>query len=216
MKTRFGLVCFDVDSTLVDVEGIDFLAGGNPEIVTLTEAAMNGEIPLEEVYGRRLEIVRPTRARLEELAREYVARRISDAAAVIAELRAAHVDVHLVTAGIEQAILPLAASLGLEPRVVHAVRVELDDDGNYLDYDRRSPLTRSGGKETVVINIRSRTKGKVAFVGDGVSDLETKAVVDLFVGFGGVKRRAEVEKESPVYITEKSLRPLLPYLEVKS
>lgn len=216
MRTKFGLVCFDVDSTLVDLEGIDFLADGNPEIVALTEAAMNGEIPLEEVYGRRLEIVRPSRARLEELGREYVARRLDDAAAVIAELRASHVDVHLVTAGIEQAILPLAASLGLEPRVVHAVRVQLDDEGNYVDYDRKSPLARSGGKETVVINIRSRIKGKVAFVGDGVSDLETKAVVDLFVGFGGVIRRTEVEKAAAVYITTKSLRPLLSHLEEKS
>lgn len=216
MKTRFGLVCFDVDSTLVDFEGIDFLADGNPEIVALTEAAMNGDIPIEEVYGRRLSIVRPSRERLEALAHEYIARRLSDSAEVIAELRAAHVDVHLVTAGIEQAILPLAASFGLEPRAVHAVRLLLDDGGAYVDYDRRSPLARSGGKETVVINLRSRTKGRVAFIGDGISDLETKPVVDLFVGFGGVKRRAEVEKEAAVYITEKSLRPLLQWIEEKS
>ena len=213
MKTRFGLVFFDVDSTLVEIEGIDVLANGNAEIARLTDAAMNGEIPLEEVYGRRLEVVKPTRKMLDDLAQEYIARQLPDAGEVIAELRNSGVDVHLVTAGIEQAILPLAESLGLAPRAVHAVRVMLDAEGNYVDFDRKSPLTKQGGKEIVVMNVRSRAKGKVAFVGDGVSDLETRAVVHLFVGFGGVKRRERVERESDVYITEKSLRPLLPLLE---
>lgn len=215
MKTRFGLVCFDVDSTLVDFEGIDFLARGNREIVALTEAAMNGEIPLEEVYARRLELVRPTRSQIDELAQEYIARTVPDAAETIAALRNAHVDVHLVTAGIEQAVVPLAESLGLQQRAVHAVRVDFDEKGDYVSFDRGTPLTRSGGKETVVMNIRARTKGKVAFVGDGVSDLETKSVVDLFIGFGGVARRAEVERACSAYIREKTLLPVLDYLEEK-
>lgn len=215
MRTKFGLVFFDVDSTLVEIEGIDYLADGNREIVALTDAAMNGEIPLEEVYARRLSIVRPTRQRIEDLGREYIARLVPDAREVVAELRASHVDVHIVSAGIEQAILPLAEELGLQPRSVHGVRLEFAEDGTYIDYDRKTPLTRSGGKETVVRNIRSRAKGKVAFVGDGVSDLEAKGVVDLFIGFGGVARRAEVEAASIAYITDKTLRPVLDYLEEK-
>ena len=71
MKYRF--VFFDVDSTLVTIEGIDVLANGNPEIVRLTEAAMNGEIPLDRVYGKRLEIIRPTRADVEALGQRYIA-----------------------------------------------------------------------------------------------------------------------------------------------
>src|SRR5256885_12631359 len=71
MTHRF--VFFDVDSTLVTIEGIDVLGGGNPEIARLTEAAMNGEVPLDEVYARRLEIIRPRRAAGEALAEEYVA-----------------------------------------------------------------------------------------------------------------------------------------------
>lgn len=215
MKTRFGLVCFDVDSTLVDLEGIDFLAAGNEEVVRLTDAAMNGEIPLEEVYARRLEIVRPTRAMIAALADEYVARRLPDARDVIQALRAARVDVHLVTAGIEQAILPLAESLGLAPRSVHAVRLVFGPEGEYVDFDRRSPLTRQRGKETVVVNLRVRSKGKAAFVGDGVSDLETKDAVDLFIGFGGVRRRDEVERAADAYVTAKSLAPVLELLEEK-
>jgi len=65
---KFRFVFFDVDSTLVTIEGIDVLAGGNPEIASLTNAAMNGEIPLDQVYARRLELIRPTRAQVDALA----------------------------------------------------------------------------------------------------------------------------------------------------
>ena len=62
MAPRFCSVVLDVDSTLCALEGIDWLArqrGGEiaTRIAAVTEQAMNGEIPLEAVYGRRLEIV---------------------------------------------------------------------------------------------------------------------------------------------------------------
>src|SRR5690606_23891673 len=64
----FRSIVFDCDSTLVSVEGIDELAGAHKEAVqALTDAAMEGSVPLDEVYGRRLEIIRPTRARVDEL-----------------------------------------------------------------------------------------------------------------------------------------------------
>lgn len=210
MKYRF--VFFDVDSTLVTIEGIDVLARGNPEIVRLTEAAMNGEIPLDAVYGRRLEIIRPTRAEVEALGERYVASLVDGAEETIATLQNAGVDVHLVTAGIAQAIAPLAAKLGITPRAVHAVSLEFDPAGAYVDFDRRSLLTRPEGKELVVRSILTRAKGRAAFVGDGVSDLETRPVVDLFIGFGGVAVRERVRAEANVFVQEPSLRAVLPYL----
>ena len=210
MKYRF--VFFDVDSTLVTIEGIDVLGGGNPEIVRLTEAAMNGEIPLDAVYAKRLEIIRPTRADVEALGQRYVESMVDGAEVTIATLQAAGADVHLVTAGIAQAIAPLAAKLKIAPRAVHAVPLEFDAQGNYVDFDRRSLLARSGGKELVVRAILTRAKGKAAFVGDGVSDLETKPVVDLFIGFGGVAVRERVRNEAHVYVEEPTVRAVLPYL----
>jgi phosphoserine phosphatase len=41
-------------------------------------------------------------------------------------------------------------------------------------------------------------------IGDGVSDLETKPVVDLFVGFGGFTTRDRVKRESEVFVTSLS------------
>jgi phosphoserine phosphatase len=197
MKFRF--VFFDVDSTLVTIEGIDVLGAGNPEIARLTERAMNGEIALEEVYAKRLEIIRPNRAAVEELARRYIASLVSGAKEAIETLRNAGVQIHLVTAGIAQAVQPLASHLGVPERAVHAVALRFNAAGEYEDFDRRSFLTRSGGKELVVRDVRARTHGKAAFVGDGASDLETKPAVDLFVGFGGVHVRPKVKENAAVF-----------------
>ena len=211
-RPLYRFVFFDVDSTLVTIEGIDVLAGGTPEIVRLTDAAMYGEIALEEVYGRRLEIIRPTREAVEDLGRRYTESLVDGAEETIAQLRAAGVDVHLVTAGIEQAIAPLAAKLGIAMRAVHAVPLQFDEDGSYRDYDRRSLLTRVGGKELVVHAILARSKGRSAFIGDGVSDLETKPAVTTFIGFGGVHMRPRVKDNAEVYVSERALTAVLPYL----
>jgi phosphoserine phosphatase len=212
MRSRYRFVFFDVDSTLVTIEGIDVLANRNPEIVRLTEAAMNGEIALDEVYGRRLEIIRPARADVEALGARYIESLVDGAAETIAELQAAGAHVHLVTAGIAQAIAPLAEKLSIPPRLVHAVALEFNDDGSYRDFDRRSLLTRTGGKELVVHAILARAKATSAFIGDGVSDLETKPAVTRFIGFGGVQVREKVQANADVYITEPTLRSVLPYL----
>ena len=196
MTFRFAF--FDVDSTLVTIEGIDVLSGGNPEIARLTEAAMNGEIPLEQVYAKRLEVIRPTREQIDQLAKTYIESFVDGAKETIDRLQEKGVIVHLVTAGVEQAILPLANALNV--RKVHAVALKFDANGNYEDFDRRSFLTRPGGKELVVRNIRARSHGRAAFIGDGVSDLEAKPAVDLFIGFGGVVVRPRVKENADVYI----------------
>ncbi len=212
MRTKYRFVFFDVDSTLVTIEGIDVLADGNPEVVRLTEAAMNGEIALDQVYGRRLEIIRPSRARVEELGEQYRRSLVTGAAETIRALSDAGSTVHLVTAGVEQAILPLAQHLGIEPRRVHAVPLRFADDGSYEDFDRHSLLARPGGKEVVVRDVRARSHGRAAFVGDGVTDLEAKPAVDLFIGFGGVQVRPRVRDNADVFIESVDLRAVLPHL----
>jgi len=210
MNAKFRFIFFDVDSTLVTIEGIDILAGGNPEIAKLTEGAMNGEIPLDQVYARRLEMIRPTRMAVEKLAQRYIESLVDGAEETIRTLKDAGAQIHLVTAGIAQAIHPLASHLGLPSRAVHAVALLFNDRGEYQDFDRRTFLTRPGGKELVVRDVRARSHGKAAFIGDGVSDLETKPAVDLFIGFGGVCVRERVRDNASRYVM--TMRELLAYL----
>jgi phosphoserine phosphatase len=207
---KFRLAFFDVDSTLVTIEGIDVLANGNSQIAKLTAAAMNGEIPLDQVYARRLAMIRPSHDRVEKLGVEYVRSLVDGAKQTIAALQDNGVIVHLVTAGIAQAVLQLANALHVDRRNVHAVKLTFDADGNYKDFDRRSFLTKTGGKELVVRDIRARSHGNAAFIGDGVSDLETKPAVDLFIGFGGVVVRPRVKENADIYVTD--LRDVLRHL----
>jgi phosphoserine phosphatase len=125
-------------------------------------------------------------------------------------LRSAGAHIHLVTAGLAQAIAPLAERLKI--RNVHAVGIEFDGNGQYVDFDRRSLLTRAGGKELVVRAVLSRSKGTSAFIGDGVTDLDAKAVVNQFIGFGGVHVRPKVKENADVYVEAPTLKAVLPYL----
>src|SRR5258708_36433222 len=126
---RYRLVFFDVDSTLVTIEGIDVLAGGNPEVTALTAAAMNGAVPLDEVYGRRLEMIRPTRAAIDALAERYLESLVDDASETIVALQRGGTPVHLVTAAIQTAILPLAARLNVQPRTAHVTEQRIRQPG---------------------------------------------------------------------------------------
>ncbi len=210
---RYRLIFFDVDSTLVKVEGIDVLGRGNPEVARLTAAAMNGQIPLEQVYQRRLESIRPSRQQVESLGQTYRQSLVDGAAETVATLLERGAIVHLVSAGIEQAVLPLAALLKIPERQVHAVPVMFSENGEYADFDRRSLLTQGGGKEIVVRDIRARTHGRAAFIGDGVSDLEARPAVDLFIGFGGVQVRSSVKEQADVFVENPSLTAVLPFLQ---
>jgi len=206
---KYPIVFFDVDSTLVTIEGIDVLAAGNPEVARLTEQAMNGETPLEDVYARRLEIIRPTSDAITRLMGIYLQSLVPGAEETLLALKSAGCIIHLVTAGIYQAVAGLGWAFGVK---MHAVSIQYDKSGRYSGFDRKSPLTRSRGKEIVVRDIRARTKGKAAFIGDGASDLEAKPAVDLFIGFGGVHTRPRVRENADVFVAGPRLSDVLPYL----
>lgn len=68
----FGLIAFDMDSTLITVECIDELAdfaGKKAEVAAVTEAAMRGEIDYRESLKRRLALLEGLDARV--LAKVY-------------------------------------------------------------------------------------------------------------------------------------------------
>ncbi len=189
---RFGTVVFDCDSTLSALEGIDELAAGRPEVVELTRAAMRGEIPLEQVYARRLELVRPTRERVEALGRQYIDAAVPEAHATVEALLAAGVQVRVVSGGVLPAVLMLTRELGVQDAHVAAVDVYFSGDGAYAGFDAASPLARSGGKAAVLAAWRKDMAAPVLMVGDGVTDLEARPPADAFAAYTGVVARAPV------------------------
>ena len=203
--TRFNSVVLDVDSTLSGIEGIDWLAslrGSEVEetIAGLTDQAMRGAIPLESVYRRRLEAVRPTWAEVTELAIQYVANLAPNAKECIALLRSRGVEVVVVSGGLREAILPLAAEVGLKPDSVHAVQVFFDAQGHYTGFDERSLLARQNGKRETVARLNLRPP--LMAVGDGITDTEIRACADSFAAYTGFVRREAVVAKADLVIED--------------
>lgn len=208
---RAGTVVFDCDSTLSAIEGIEALAHAHRrEIELLTEQAMSGEVPLEQVYGRRLALIRPTRSDLDRLAADYVAALVPDAREVTAALQAEGVAVRVLSGGLRPAVCALAHELGIAEDDVAAVDVRFDDAGRYAGFDVDSPLARSGGKAELLAQWRSAGPTPILLVGDGATDVEAKPAADLFVVFTGVVERAIAVEAADVVVRARSLAPILP------
>ena len=199
------LICFDCDSTLSSIEGIDELARlRGPEVFgrieKMTEDAMNGRIRIEDVFGLRLKAINPTRADAASVGRRYIETVEPTAKATIEKLRSEGWTPVIVSGGFRQIIRPLAEHLGVAR--IEAVDLSFAPDGSYQGFDASFPTTRSGGKPEIIQSLRAELgPEKVVMVGDGASDLETLPVVDLFIGFGGYVARDKVKRNSPAFVT---------------
>jgi phosphoserine phosphatase len=224
-RRGFQSIIFDCDSTLSTIEGIDELArsrGRYDEIKALTDAAMAGAIPLENVYDRRLEMLQPTRSDIAEIADRYREAAVADAREVIAALHATGKRVFIVSGGLLDAVRPFGLWLGVPEGHIRAVPIRYRSasgipateshahrpDDRYLN-TMASPLTRTDGKSTVVRELIRSVSGRSMLVGDGVSDLVAARQVDLFVGYIGVAERPRVAADAEVLVTSESLAPLL-------
>ncbi len=210
----FDIICFDCDSTLSAIEGIDALAeraGCGAAMAALTNAAMNGEVALETVYGQRLNLIRPDKQAIEWVAELYIERMVQGAAEVFQQLQAQGKQVHIISGGLKQAILPLAAKLNIDAGHVHAVDILFDDAGHYLKFNEQSPLARNGGKAEVCRQLNPDNL-KLAIVGDGNTDMEAKKAGAFCVGFGGVVARDNVREQADVFVDEPDLQAVLAFL----
>lgn len=207
-------VYFDCDSTLSSIEGVDELLQFVDEalrrdIAALTDQAMNGALPLAEVYETRLQKLAPRRAQLDEVGAHYVQNVVPDGAETIAALQHLGKHIGVVSGGLLTPVQHLARHLGIPLEHAHAVPLVFDERGDYVDFDRRSPLWQNGGKIPVVQGAPAHHH-PMAFVGDGVTDLETQGHVARFVGFGGVVARDAVRARAEHFVATPSLAGVLP------
>ncbi|MGL4399468.1 MAG: HAD-IB family phosphatase [Luteolibacter sp.] len=212
-QPRGKLFFIDCDSTLSTIEGIDELARAKGDdvfarVVELTHAAMNGDVPITEVFPRRMELIRPDSALCEEIGALYVQTIVPGAEDLIRDLKAAGWLPIILSGGFEPIIRPLADHLGISH--VEAVPLYFHDDGSYQGYGEDYPTTRNLGKNEVIREWRQAVlPERVLMMGDGVSDLETKPDVDAFIGFGGVVTRPRVESGCDRWVTDMKDRSVL-------
>ena len=223
----YDLVFFDCDSTLSAIEGIDELArakGKAGRVGLLTNKAMDGELDLADVYGKRLKAINPTRAQLKAVEERYWETVVEDAREVIAALQFLGKQVFIISGGLVDAVMGFGRRLGVDPERIRAVELEYNElSGRWWDYHEpraqeaktyldygAGPLTVSQGKSRIIGELAGELPGRRMMIGDGASDLATQDAVDLFVGYGGVVAREALLQASEVFIHAESLAPILP------
>lgn len=213
-------IFFDCDSTLTTIEGIDILAesaGKKWRVEVLTNAAMNGQRELEDVYDKRLKAVKPTRQQILDIRQSYKKNIVEDAYQLIAALQYLGHKVYIISGGLAEPVQEFGIFLGVPKKNIRAVGVTYNElsghwwsgeDAKYLNY-REGALTVSDGKAEIVNELLDDRNGRSLLIGDGNSDLLAGHAVDLFVGYGGVIKRQNVLENAPVYLHTPSLAPLL-------
>lgn len=211
---NFEIICFDCDSTLSKIEGIDELAGRvglGEEMSRLTDAAMNGLVPLEAIYEKRLSLIRPDQASIDWLAGLYITEIVDGVAEVFSSLSAQGKELHIISGGLRQAILPLAGFLGLPENRVHAVDIYFNEDGSYRGFDQTSPLARTGGKADICKQL-IKPHAPLLMIGDGKTDMEAKQEGVSVFGFGGVVERPVVREMADYFISGPKLTSVLTHI----
>lgn len=178
------LVVLDVDSTLVQAEGIDLLAqaaGVADEVSAITAAAMRGELDYAQSLRARVALL----AGLPERAVAEVARSIDlspGARTLIRTLRRCGDHVALVSGGFVELISPHAAELGITS--VRANR--LIASGGLLTGEVAEPIIDRAGKAAALREFADSLGvplSRTVAIGDGANDLDMLAAAGLGIAF---------------------------------
>ena len=183
--TDYGLIAFDMDSTLITIECIDELAdfaGKKASVASVTESAMRGEIDYRESLRRRLALLEGLDARV--LAQVY-AERVQLSPGAGALLEAAQ------KAGLRTAILSggftyFTERLRIELGFDFATSNELEISGGKLTGRVIGDIVDGAAKAHHLSRLRDELglkQEQVIAIGDGANDLLMMAEAGLSVAF---------------------------------
>ena len=181
----FGLICFDMDSTLITIECIDELAdfaGKKTEVSEVTEAAMRGEIDYRESLRRRLALMAGLDARV--LARVFGERLLLSEGA--RELLEACQNAGLRTAILSGGFTYFTERLRIELGFDFATSNELEISGGKLTGRVVGDIVDAAAKAHHLARLRDELglrKDQVIACGDGANDLMMMAEAGVSVAF---------------------------------
>ena len=189
------LVAFDMDSTLIDTEVIDELAGiagVGPQVSAITERAMHGEMDFDTALRQRVALLKG----LDETVLADVARRLpltEGARQLIGTLKSLGYKTAILSGGFRYFGEYLQRQLGID--YVHANELEIVD--GKVTGRVREPIVDGPRKAGLLREIAEREDidlQQVISVGDGANDLPMLSIAGLGIAFRAkpvVKRGAE-------------------------
>jgi len=217
-------VFFDVDSTVVQTEGIDLLGrcfGVMKEIAELTNKAMNGAVKFEDAMAARLELMAEhgmNRNSLQKCVRiEGIPKWSPGVQEVVKMLHKQGSVVYLVSGGFQNMIKPIALALHIPQHNIYANEILFDATGKYIGFNRTAPTSASGGKSEVLKSMQNQHGYRtMVMIGDGATDMEARTVgpASAFIGYGGVKARKKVKEGADWFI--RSFQEVLYVLSTRS
>ena len=209
--TDFKLVVMDMDSTLITIECIDEIAdmhGLKPQVATITEAAMRGEIEFRESLTRRVALLEGLDATALQRVYDERLRLSPGAERMLAAVQAAGLKTLLVSGGFTFFTDRIKARLGLD--FTHANVLEVVDGkltgrvlGEIVDADEKRRTV-----ERVCAATGISTEQAIV-MGDGANDLKMMAIAGLSVAF---RAKPVVRAQADVALNFVGLDGILPLL----
>lgn len=199
-------VCFDVDSTVIQEEGIDELAkfcGVEDAVSEMTRQAMGGAVPFKAALTQRLALIQPSREQVQRLLAEHPPHLTPGIRELVSRLQERNVQVFLISGGFRSIVEHVASKLNIPSTNVFANRLKFYFNGEYAGFDETQPTAESGGKGKVIKLLKEKFHfKKIVMVGDGATDMEACPPADAFIGFGGNVIRQQVKDNAEWYITD--------------
>ncbi|KAH0561909.1 phosphoserine phosphatase [Cotesia glomerata] len=197
-------VSFDVDSTVIQEEGIDELAkfcGKGDQVTELTKKAMQGNMTFQQSLTVRLNIIRPSLEQIKQFIKIHPPKLTPGIKELVDKLHEKNKKVFLVSGGFRCLISPVATRLNISQDNIFANRLLFNFAGEFGGFDENELTAKSGGKAQVIKRLKENYNFKtIVHIGDGATDLEACPPADAFIGFGGNVVRDTVKNASRWFV----------------
>lgn len=179
------LICFDMDSTLIETEVIDELAraaGVGEQVAAITESAMRGELDFQESFRARMALLKG----LDQAVLADIAHRLpitEGAERLIRHVKALGYKTAILSGGFSYFGEYLQQRLGID--YVYANTLSFDDQGQ-LTGEAVEPIVDGQRKAELLQEIARRENislEQVIAVGDGANDLPMLNTAGLGIAF---------------------------------